>query len=269
MRYDSKNGITIMLVDTDENFLKKFFYFLKKKLPYNFIFEKNGTRALLTARKKPVHLFLMEAKLTEQVSGFKTLELIRNDEKFSETPVIFVSALRDKISVAKAISLGVTDYLHKPIIPEEILDRVVKSVNKFVKFKILYVDSDEKLFPRVASIIQHLFPYKNEVITANSAPAGMEIISTQEINLLIVGNNMPVVNGARMISMLKDMEKLEKLSVIFIPEEMSEIDRNTLVELKIEHYAEKPFNKPEEFISTIMSALNVPQIPVFDDLPQD
>ena len=265
MRYDAKEGITIMLVDTNEKFLQHFYRFLKSKLPYRLIFEKNGTRALLTADKKPVHLFLMEAKLTPTVSGFKTLELIKNDEKLSNIPVIFVSALRDKDSVAKAMLLGVDDYLHKPIIPEEVLDRVVKFIRKTVKFKILYVDSDESLFPRVVSIIKHLFPYKVEVFTANSAPAGLEIIDTQEVNLLICGNNMPIVNGARMLSMLRDQEKLDKLGVVFIPEELSEADRYTVAELEISHYAEKPFSKPEEFISTIMAALNAPPIPDLSD----
>ena len=269
MRYDAKDGITVMLVDTNEKFLQHFFRFLKTKLPYKFIFEKNGTRALLTADKKPVHLFLMEAKLTPQVSGYRTLELIKNDDKLSDIPVIFVSALRDKISVSKAMALGVDDYLHKPIIPEEVLDRVVKFLKKSLKFKILYVDSDESLFPRVKSIVQHLFPYQAEVVTANSAPAGMEIIDTQEVNLLIVGNNMPIIKGTRMLTMLKDQEKLDKLAVVLLPEELTEADRYAVAELEIEHYAEKPFNKPEEFISTIMAALNVPPIPFLDDLMPD
>ncbi len=270
MRYDSKSGITIMLVDTNESFLRQFFYFLKKKLPWKIIFEKNGTRALLTADKKPVHLFLMEAKLTPTVSGFKTLELIRNDEKLSKIPVIFVSSLRDKDSVAKAMVLGVDDYLHKPIIPEEVLDRVVKFIKKTVKFKILFVDSDESLFPRVTSMIKHLLPYQAEVVTANSAPAGLEIIDTQEINLLICGNNMPIVSGVRMLSMLKDQEKLDDLAVVFIPEELSESDRHTVADLEIEHYLEKPFSDPEEFISAIMAALNVPPIPdMNEDLSPD
>ena len=269
MRYDAKSGITVMLVDTNEKFLQYFYRFLKTKLPYKFIFEKNGTRALLTADKKPVHLFLMEAKLTPQVSGFKTLELIKNDDKLSDIPVIFVSALRDKISVAKAVALGVDDYLHKPIIPDEVLDRVVRFINKSIKFKILYVDSDESLFPRVTSIIKHLFPYQAEVITVNSAPAGMEVIDTQEVNLLIVGNNMPIIKGTRMLSMLKDQEKFDDLAVILLPEELTEADRYAVAELEIEHYAEKPFNKPDELISTMMAALNVPPVPVFDDLLPD
>ena len=270
MRYDSAEGITVMLVDSNVKFLQYFYKFLKDKLPFNFIVETNGTKALLTADKKPVHLFLMEAKLTQQVSGYKTLELIKNDDKLKDIPVIFVSALRDKISVAKAMALGVDDYLHKPIIPEEVLDRVVKFIKKSVKFKISLVANDEQYFPRMKSIIQHLFPYKAEVLTANAAPAAMEILDREEINLIIVGNNMPIISGARMLSMLRDQEKLDKLGVVFVPDELSEADRYSVAELEIEHYLEKPFANPEEFIETVMAALNVPPIPhLNDDLEQD
>ena len=268
MRYDSAEGITVMLVDSNVKFLQYFYKFLKDKLPFNFIVETNGTKALLTADKKPVHLFLMEAKLTEKASGFRTLELIRSDDKLSKIPVVFVSSLRDKTSVAKAKKLGVNDYLHKPIISAEVLDRTIKFVTQYVKFKILLVDYDESIFPHVTKIITERFPYQVEIVTANSAPAGLEIIDTQEINLLLLGNNMPIVNGARMLSMLKDQEKLDKLAVVFVPEELTTQDRYTVAELEIENFAEKPF-EPNALIEVMMSALNISPIPKLEDIPLD
>lgn len=269
MRYDAQSGITIMLVDANEKFLQHLMNFLKKNLPYNVICEKNGTNALLTAEKKPVHLFLMEAKLTKQVSGFETLELIKNDERFSKIPVIFISSLRDPVSVNRAKSLDVDAYLYKPIDKRQVFDYVVKYINKNVKFNVLYVDSDNSLFPRVKNIIEQLFPYKVEVFTAESALEGMEIINSQEINLLICGNDMPIISGVRMLSMLKEQEKLNEMGVIFVPNELDMAERYALAELEIEHYAEKPFENPNEFIETIMSALNISPISEHNSLILD
>ena len=261
MRYDANEGITIMLVDANEKFLQHLMHFLKKNLPYNIICEKNGTNALLTAEKTPVHLFLMEAKLTRQVSGFETLALIKDDEKLSKIPVIFISSLRDPVSVNRAKALDVDAYLYKPIVPKQIFDYVVKYIKKTVAFKILYVDSDTSLFPRVTNIVKNLLPYQVEIFTAESALEGMGIIDANEINLLICGNNMPIVSGVRMLEMLKEQEKLNEMGVVFLPEELSTADRYSLAGLEIENYAEKPFSKPDEFISTVMAALNVPPIP--------
>ena len=266
MRYDAKSGITIMLVDSNEKFLQHFLQFLKSKLPYNFIVEKNGTQAIVTAEKTPVQLFLMEAKLSKQVSGFETLELIKSNDKLKNTPVIFVSSLRDPESFNKAKALGVDAYLHKPIDKRKVFDYVVGYIKKTVKFKILYVDSDSKLFPRVENIAKHLLPYPVEVVTADSAMDAMAIIDTQEINLLICGNDMPVVTGVRMLEMLRDQNKLDDLGVIFLPsDDLSTTERYSLAGLEIEHYAEKPFKDANEFIDTIMAALNVTAIPAYND----
>ena len=255
MRYDAKSGITIMLVDSNEKFLQHFLQFLKSKLPYNFIVETNGAQALVTAEKTPVHLFLMEAKLSKQISGFETLELIKSNEKFSSTPVIFVSSLRDPESFNKAKALGVDAYLHKPIDKRKVFDYVVSYIKKTVK-----------LFPRVESIAKNFLPYPVEVLTADSAMDAMSIIDAQEINLLICANDMPVITGVRMLEMLKEQGKLDNLGVIFIPsEELSTAERYSLAGLEIEHYAEKPFKDQNEFVDTMMTALNITAIPAFND----
>lgn len=264
MRYDSNTGITIMLVDTNEKFLQFFQQFLSENLPYKFISEKSGTHALLTANQKPVHLFLMESKLAQPFNGLKVLELIRNDDKLAKVPVIFVSALRDKVTIAKAKSAGAAEYFFKPIKEAEIIKSVVKYLKKSVKFTVLVVDDDERSFYFLKNTIQSRFPYGAEVITVNSALTGLDIIDAQEINLLICGNNMPTVNGVRMLEMLRSRGQLENLPAIFVPENLSDDDRFTLAELGIENYLEKPF-QPKKLIENMMQALNVPPPPMFEE----
>ena len=265
MRYDAKSGITIMLVDTNKKFLQYFHTFLKSNLPWNFIFEENGAHALLTAEKKPVHMFLMETKLTPAADGIKTLQNIRNNELLAKIPVVFVSAMRDKGTIARARAAGMDEYFHKPIREDAILESVIKHITNTVKFKVLVVDSDEKIFPVVKDIITRNFPYKIEVVTATSAFTGMEIIDTQEINLLIVGNNLPVVNGVRMLNMLRDKNQLARLPVVFVPDDEIELeDRYQIAELGIEHFAEKPFHS-HALIESMMAALNVPPIPMSEE----
>ena len=264
MRYDVSNGLTVMLVDTNEKFLKYFQQFLSENLPYKIIAEKSGTQALLTANHQPVHLFLMETKLAKPVTGFKMLELIRNDNKLAEVPVIFVSALRDKATVAKAKAAGVEEYLFKPVRESEAIKSVVKIIKQSVKFTVLVVDADEKMFPYTKVMLSSRFPYKVKVITTNSAFTGLDIIDAQEINLLILGNNMEVINGVRMLEMLQSRDQLEKLPVVFVPENLEMEDRYKIAELGIEHYAEKPF-RANDLVKTMLDALNVPPPPIFEE----
>ena len=264
MRYDANKGITIMLVDTNEKFLQYFQQFLCNNLPYNFIPVNNGSLALLKAEEIPVHMFLMETKLTPAVNGFRTLELIRNNEKLSKVPVCFVTAMRDKATAAKAIAAGVDDYLKKPVKESEVLKSIIKLIKKSISFKILIVDNDEKIFPEIKRILALKFPYKVEILTTTSALTGLDIIDEQEIHLLILGNNMHTVNGTRMLGMLESRGKLETLPVIFFPDDLKIEERHQIVDFGIEFFAEKPL-RPRDFIETTMQALNVSPIPIFDD----
>lgn len=264
MRYDAKKGITIMLVDTNEKFLQYFQNFLSENLHYNFITANNGTRALQMAEEIPVHMFLMETKLTPAVNGFKTLELIRGNEKISKTPAIFVTAMRDQATMSKAWSAGIDDYIKKPVKESEVIKSIAKFIKKFMRFRILIVDEDEKFISEVKTIFALKFPYKVEFITTTSALTGLDIIDEHEINLLILGNNMAIVNGVRMLSMLEDRGKLDNLPTVFLPDELTIEERYKVAELGIEFFAEKPL-QAKSFVESAMQALNVPPIPIFDE----
>ena len=71
----------------------------------------------------------------------------------------------------------------------------------------------------------------------------------------------------RMLSMLQDQEKLDKLSIVFCPEELNVAERETIAELEIEHFVEKPFSG--ELIDVMMEALNISPIPIFDEIDLD
>ena len=60
------------------------------------------------------------------MSGIQTLEIIRSNEPFKNIPVMFLTANSDTETVALASSLGVIDYVIKPFMPQELLDRVRK-----------------------------------------------------------------------------------------------------------------------------------------------
>ncbi len=56
------------------------------------------------------------------MNGLELLEILREAE--DKTPTIFISALVDMTSIAKAFSIGAEDYLKKPFFPQELLIRV-------------------------------------------------------------------------------------------------------------------------------------------------
>jgi DNA-binding response OmpR family regulator len=69
--------------------------------------------AVETANSFLPDLFILDLMMPE-INGFELCTLLREDPKFTATPVIVVSAMEDKESRIKAFSAGVNEYLTKP-----------------------------------------------------------------------------------------------------------------------------------------------------------
>ncbi len=84
---------------------------------------KNGAMALLTAKKEPPDLILLDIKMPE-MDGYQVCEKLKTDEHTREIPVIFLSALDDVFDKVKAFQVGGVDYITKPFQIEEIVVRI-------------------------------------------------------------------------------------------------------------------------------------------------
>ena len=58
------------------------------------------------------------------LNGFELLSLLRSDETTKSLPVILVSGDSDIDTLSKAVQLGASDYLIKPLTRERLLDSI-------------------------------------------------------------------------------------------------------------------------------------------------
>ncbi len=84
---------------------------------------KNGTMALLTAKKEPPHLILLDIKMPD-MDGYEVCEKLKADPQTCDIPVIFLSAFDDVFDKVKAFSVGGVDYITKPFQIEEVVVRI-------------------------------------------------------------------------------------------------------------------------------------------------
>ncbi|MDE0879782.1 MAG: DNA-binding response regulator [Sphingomonas bacterium] len=68
-------------------------------------------------------LILMDAVMPG-IDGFKTTERIKADGRFRHVPVIFMTGLTESEHVVRGLEAGGVDYVHKPIVVDELLARV-------------------------------------------------------------------------------------------------------------------------------------------------
>jgi diguanylate cyclase (GGDEF)-like protein len=84
---------------------------------------KNGAMALITAKKEPPDLILLDIKMPE-MDGYEVCQRLKADELTRHIPVIFLSAFDDVLDKVKAFSIGGVDYITKPFQIEEIVARI-------------------------------------------------------------------------------------------------------------------------------------------------
>ena len=103
---------------------------MKKDMKENkVLLADSGMKAIDTLQREKVDLVLLDFQMPV-MNGLKTLELIRKREDLKDVAVIFLTAASDRDTVIKAGMMGVVDYIKKPFMPNDLIDRVSQALMK-------------------------------------------------------------------------------------------------------------------------------------------
>ena len=83
----------------------------------------DGVSALEQVKREHPSLILLDVQMPI-MDGFETCRRLKGDSSTQDIPVIFMTALSDKASRVKGLSLGAVDYIAKPFEQDEVLARV-------------------------------------------------------------------------------------------------------------------------------------------------
>lgn len=140
-RHERLKNSTIMLVD-DEPVMLDIVQALLEEVGYeHFISIVDSTKAIDVLVSKNPDILLLDLDMPE-VDGFQVLQAIRTLEGFEHLPVIILTASEDPDSKLKALELGATDFLSKPVDPSELALRVRNTLSaKAYQDQLAYYDS--------------------------------------------------------------------------------------------------------------------------------
>lgn len=113
----------IMIVDDEQINIKVVQRYLNMSGYENFISTSDSTKAMEIAKQENPDILLLDIKMPK-VDGFEILELIRADEILKYTPVVILTASADAATRQRALELGATDFLAKPVDPSDLVLRV-------------------------------------------------------------------------------------------------------------------------------------------------
>ncbi|MEO2033746.1 MAG: HD domain-containing phosphohydrolase [Planctomycetaceae bacterium] len=113
----------IMLVDDEPLNVMTFRQHLKQEGYSDFITTSNAVEALAMVRGENPDVVLLDINMP-QVSGLDILRVMGLDPGLQHIPVLVLTATTDPAIRKKALDLGASDFLTKPVDPNELLPRV-------------------------------------------------------------------------------------------------------------------------------------------------
>ena len=113
----------ILVVDDDSNNIQLAINILKSNKNYNIIFATNGKDALQSVQEYDFDIIILDI-LMEPMNGYEVCEKLKNDDKTSTIPIIFLTAKNDEESIYKGFEVGGVDYITKPFFEKEFSSRV-------------------------------------------------------------------------------------------------------------------------------------------------
>ncbi|MBR6158570.1 MAG: response regulator transcription factor [Lachnospiraceae bacterium] len=129
----------ILVCDDEKDIVRALEIYLKAE-GYEIIKAYNGREAIQKMQETPeICLILLDIMMPE-MDGIEALTEIR---KFSNVPVIFLTAKSEDADKILGLNLGADDYITKPFLPAELTARVRSSIRRYTMLGSVVVKSDE------------------------------------------------------------------------------------------------------------------------------
>lgn len=170
----------ILIVDDEKDILKMIYEILTKDGFFNIYTAENCAEAMEVIKTQTVALCVLDVNLPDG-DGFSLFDEIR---KFSQAPVIFLTARGEADDKIKGLGLGADDYIVKPFLTKELIlrivallrrtyskpqtDFVIKLSDRIINLETVSVIFKDKEIPLTAKefiLIKKLWENKNRIVT--------------------------------------------------------------------------------------------------------
>jgi two-component system chemotaxis response regulator CheY len=118
---------TILIVDDSQTTRSYIKASIDEMQDINIIEASTGFEALRLLPRYSFDLIISDINMPD-INGFELLNYIKNDERYSKIPVVFVSTERSDEDVRKGLSLGASDYVTKPFTFDRMREVVQKAL---------------------------------------------------------------------------------------------------------------------------------------------
>ena len=122
----AKNNTTqeLLFVDDDICILNGIHrLFRQHNVPWKYTLSRGVDDALDIIKQKPVDAVITDISMPLR-DGIELLHVLRKNKEWKDLPVVMITGMNDPELRSKALNLGATDLLYKPILPIDLIARI-------------------------------------------------------------------------------------------------------------------------------------------------
>jgi len=241
---------SLFVIDDDENNRAILCRRLEKE-GYTVATASSGQEALELLRFERFDLILLDVMMPE-LDGYDVLLRIKADSNSLDTPVIMISAIKDRLCIIKCLQLGASDYLLKPYNMGIVKSRIWRCLGTWrginhernwqtdmQNSNVLIVEDDE--FNR--DLLERRVKQSGfNTSCAKDGKEALEVIENEKFDLMLLDLMMPGIDGIEVLKRIKADKKHMEIPVIMV----SALDDSESIATCMKHgatdYITKPFN---------------------------
>lgn len=200
----------VMVVDDDEGVITLYQRYLHAQ-NFHIIGLTDSSNVVERAKEVGPYVILLDILMPGK-DGWTVLRELKEDPGTCDIPVIITSIVSAR---ERALSLGATDYLRKPIMASDLLDALNKMANAARRERrVLVVDdqADDLLLIRRVLEAQGNF----QVIVASDGVTGLELVHRKRPDLILLDLMMPGMDGFAVVESLKTGANTRAIPIIVV-----------------------------------------------------
>jgi len=175
--------------------------------------------------------------------GFEIITKIKSDPRYDYVPVVFLTSLKDRDSLMKAMSLGAADYLVKPVSDANLIECIEYQINPngpgTMKPVILAVDDNPSILKAINSLLHDRY-----VVSTLPQPEKMrDLLAMITPDLFILDCNMPILSGFDLVPIIRSHSNHAETPILFLTSEGTLDNLSVAMQLGASDFLVKPIDE--------------------------
>jgi adenylate cyclase len=210
------------------------------ELYYDLHHAYDGCEALKWLESNRPDLVISDLEMPN-MNGYDLCCAIKSNPLLNSIPVLVQSSLNAGIDIDRSFAAGADDYISKPIVAEELQNRVnlLLPHNRIYRQETILVVDDSVMVRNMVG--QSLGQQGFGVILAAHGAEALRYLESQPVTLILTDNEMPVMDGMELVRRTRSLPGFERTPIIMLSSRDSKLERAKGRVAGVTEYISKPF----------------------------